>query len=371
VKITDLRTPCVLVDHPRTERNIDRMQRLADRGGMQLRPHAKTHKRPDLAALQIARGASGICCAKLGEAEVFADAGVQDIRLAYPIHPSNADRVLALLERVRLSFIVDHLEVAHAWSDAMTRAGRTADVLAKVDVGFHRCGIVPADAAAFLQRVSGMPGLRLRGVLSHAGHAYGARSEEELERIAAEEAHDLLQLAAEARASGIDVEEISVGATPTARFSAAREGLTELRPGNYVYFDRTQVLLGAASWTDCALTVLARVVSCPSPARVIFDAGSKTLTSDPARGFEDPKGHGVVFRSLEAAEPDERLIVERLSEEHATVALAGGATFQPGDLVRIVQNHACVVANMVDEVWLVDDQTVLDRMPVAARGRIQ
>src|SRR5512145_2324299 len=138
VTLTELRTPSVLIDQPRVERNIDRMQAAARARSVELRPHAKTHKSPRWAAAQIARGAVGICCAKLGEAEVFADAGVTDIRVPYPLNPVNADRVLSLSDRVHLSFIVDDLRVARGWSHALHEAGREVDVLVKVDVGFHR-----------------------------------------------------------------------------------------------------------------------------------------------------------------------------------------------------------------------------------------
>src|SRR5216110_507453 len=143
MRLADLPTPQVLIDRPRAMANITCVQQMASAAGMRLRPHAKTHKSPMVARWQIDRGAIGICCAKLGEAEVFADAGVTDIRLPYPLNPSNADRVIALLDRTHLSFIVDHPVVARQWSDSMTRAGREVDVLVKVDVGFHRCGIDP------------------------------------------------------------------------------------------------------------------------------------------------------------------------------------------------------------------------------------
>src|SRR5947207_3520491 len=153
--LADLPTPQVLIDRARAIRNIERVQDLASAAGMRLRPHAKTHKSPIVARWQIERGAVGICCAKLGEAEVFADAGVRDIRLPYPLNPSNAPRVIALMDRASISIIVDHLDVARGWSDAMMRAGRTLDVLIKVDVGFHRCGIDPTgDAPGFITRVA-------------------------------------------------------------------------------------------------------------------------------------------------------------------------------------------------------------------------
>jgi D-serine deaminase-like pyridoxal phosphate-dependent protein len=371
MKITDLRTPAVLVDVNRAKANISRMQAAANAHGKRLRPHAKTHKSPIVARWQLDAGAVGVCCAKVGEAEVFADAGIRDIRLPYPVHPSNADRVVRLLDRVQLSIITDLSETAREWSAAMVKANRTLDILIKVDVGFHRCGIDPyrPDAADFVAEVAALPGLRLKGLLSHAGHCYLAGSQEEVRAIACQEAELLEGLAERARASGADIEEISVGATPTAPFSAAIGGITELRPGNYVYFDRMQVGIGAASLTDCALTVLATVVT-KHKDRVIFDSGSKTLTSDGARGAG--AGYGAVFTSIEEpAALDEGLLIERLSEEHATVRLVHGATrLGVGDRVRILPNHSCVVSNLVDDVALVDGDTVVDRIPVAARGRI-
>ena len=160
---------------------------------------------------------------------------------------------------------------------------------------------------------------------------------------------------------------MSAGATPPARFSLQQDGFTEFRPGNYVYFDRTQVALGAATLDDCALTVMARVVSKPAADRIIFDSGSKTLTNDGARGFTPAPGFGVVLQEDGTADPN--LLIERLSEEHATVKVIGGSTsLEPGDLVRIVPNHSCVVSNLADQVWLLDGKAV-EPMPIAARGK--
>ena len=372
MKITSLRTPCVLIDQHRVERNIHRMQQAADAGGKRLRPHAKTHKSPDLALTQLARGAIGICCAKLGEAEVFADHGVADIRLPYPLNPANADRVLALLDRTHLSFIVDDLEVAQEWSRSIAAASRSVDVLVKIDVGFHRCGVDPetTDAAAFVAQVAEMPGLRLKGLLSHAGHAYGVATAAAVQEIAVREAATLTEVSERVAGMAVAIEEISVGATPTARFSAALPAITELRPGNYIYYDRMQVALGAADWDDCALTVLARVVSRPDPGRIILDSGSKTLTSDLVRGGA-VAGYGVVLQGLDDATPDDRLVIERLSEEHAIVRVTSGTTtLVPGDLVRIIPNHSCVVSNLMDEIWVVHGDEVQDAVRITARGRI-
>jgi len=371
MRLSELPTPQVLIDRQRLFANIERVQQLASAGGLRLRPHAKTHKSPAVAKWQIARGAVGICCAKVGEAEVFAAAGIDNIRLPYPVNPSNAARLVALMDRASISIIVDHLEVARGWSRAMQAAGRTLDVLVKIDVGFHRCGIDPDErtATSFIQSIASMKGLRLRGLLSHAGHGYHAVSEDELCAVAAREAEILTTLGESARRSGIAIEELSVGATPTLRFSARQRGLTELRPGNYVYFDRTQVALGAATVVDCALTVLATVVSKPAADRIILDSGSKTLTNDQARGIAKAPGLGAILNEDATAEAP-GLTIERLSEEHATVRAAGGTRLEPGDRVRVVPNHSCVVSNLVDVVRLVEGDVVVDSLPVAARGRI-
>jgi D-serine deaminase-like pyridoxal phosphate-dependent protein len=372
----DLATPAVLIEQPRVLDNIDRMQEAADRRGIRMRPHAKTHKSVVVARWQIDRGAIGICCAKLGEAEVFAAAGFTDIRVPYPLNPVNAPRVLQLLERTNLSFIVDHLDVARAWSSAMTAAGRIVDVLIKVDVGFHRCGIDPSPAAAvtFITAVASLPGLTLKGLLSHAGHAYHAASEDAMRTIAEAEVQTLHSLAGLARDEGVQIEELSAGATPSARYSLEQDRLTEYRAGNYVYFERTQVALGAATIDACALTVLATVVSKPAPDRIILDCGSKTLAADGARGFNPMPGHGSVLRSIAmrpGLRPDEDLLVERLSEEHATVrVLSGNTRLEPGDRVRVIPNHSCVVSNLFDVVWLTESDRVLGEMPIVARGLV-
>ena len=373
--LSDLPTPQVLIDRTRAMNNIARVQALASEAGVRLRPHAKTHKSPIVAKWQLDAGAIGIACAKVGEAEVFVQAGLTDIRLPYPVNPANAPRLLALMDRAAISIIVDHPEVVRGWSDAMRIAGRTLDVLVKVDVGFHRCGIDPqADPLGFIRSVASLPGLKLRGLLSHAGHAYHAASEDDLRAIAQREAETLAGIRTQAGASGIALDEISVGATPTLRFSAGQSGITELRPGNYVYFDRTQVALGAASLDDCALTVLATVVS-KHPGRIVLDCGSKTLTNDQARGISAATGYGAVLAGESdaldyAREIDETLTIERLSEEHATVRVDGATRLEPGDRVRVVPNHSCVVSNLVDLVRLVEGDRVVETIPVAARGRI-
>jgi D-serine deaminase-like pyridoxal phosphate-dependent protein len=366
------RTPYPHVSAARVRANIARMQEIAAHAGVRLRPHAKTHKSPRIARMQIEAGAVGICCAKLSEAEVFADHGITDIRLPYPISPTNADRVMALQDRLQLSLIVDDEDVAKDWSAIMTAAKRRLDVLVKVDVGTHRCGVDPTadDIVDRIGRIAGLPGLSFRGLLSHAGHAYEAGSPYELAAITEQERDIMTGLAKGLRESGVDVEEISVGSTPTAAFAPSQRGITEMRPGNYVFLDRTQVGLGSGRIDQCALFVVASVVSRPAPDRAILDCGSKTLTSDGARGFVKAPGFGLVFLSATDDTPEASIVIERLSEEHAICRIPSELPLRPGDRVRVLPNHACTVTNLTDALVFVEEDGATERVPVAARGRI-
>lgn len=366
------RTPYPVVSSSRLKANIQRMQALANQAGVRLRPHSKTHKSPAIARMQIEAGAVGICCAKLSEAEVFADAGIADIRLPYPINPMNADRVLALMDRVRLSIIVDDADVAAEWSGVMARARKVLDILVKVDVGTHRCGVNP-DAPGVVDTVAAiaaMPGLAFRGLLSHAGHGYTAESLDALAAVTKEETAIMIGLAKGLRERGVPVDEVSVGSTPTARFAPSQRGITEMRPGNYVFLDRTQVGLESGAYSDCALFIVATVVSRPAADRAILDCGSKTLTSDLGRGFAPLPGYGAVFLSSDENQPDPSILIERVSEEHAICRVPESSPLRPGDRLRVLPNHACTVANLTDRLWLADDNGGLEPLPVAARGRI-
>jgi D-serine deaminase-like pyridoxal phosphate-dependent protein len=358
--VPDLSTPAVLIDLDVLERNVARMAARARETGVKLRPHAKTHKVPEIARLQVAAGAAGISVAKTSEAEVFAAAGFDDLVVAYPVVGGDKVlRLLALAERVRLAVGVDSLEGARMLAAPFHAAGRGLDVMLKVDVGFHRAGVAPHDAPGVARSVAAVPGLRLRGVFTHAGHAYGAASREGVDEVAAAEGSTLAAVAAEL-ARDLGPLEVSVGSTPTARRAMAVPGVTECRPGNYVYHDASQVALGTCALEDCALTVIATVVSVPAAGRAVLDAGSKTLSSDPLR--PQPGGHGWVLGT--------RSRIARLSEEHGVVEVAEGDRFAVGQRVRVLPNHACVVSNLHDVVHGVRGERVEREFRVAARGRV-
>jgi D-serine deaminase-like pyridoxal phosphate-dependent protein len=360
--IDDLCTPAVVVDLDVLERNVARMAALAREAGVRLRPHAKTHKCPDIARLQRAAGAWGLSVAKVGEAEVFAEAGFDDLFVAFPVvGEDKGRRLLSLADRVRLAVGTDSVEGAGTLARPFRDARRSLDVLLKVDVGYGRVGVPPERAGEVARRVAALPGLRLRGVFTHAGHGYLAETRADVEQIARLEGQRLAAVAAELRASEIAVEEVSVGSTPTAAGAMRVSGVTECRPGNYVFHDASQVALGTCAVEDCALTIVATVVSVPAPDRAVVDAGSKTLSSDPLR--PRPGGHGRLLGRESR--------IEKLSEEHGVVAVAPGEAFHVGERVRVLPNHACVVANLHDSLVGVSGDRVETILQVAARGRVR
>jgi D-serine deaminase-like pyridoxal phosphate-dependent protein len=360
--LDDLATPEVLVDLDVLERNVARMAARSRKAGVKLRPHAKTHKSPEIGRLQRAAGAWGLSLAKVGEAEVFVLAGFDDIFVAYPVvGEDKGRRLLALSDRARLAVGVDSVEGARTLARPFREAGRSLDVVLKVDVGYGRVGVTPDRALEVGRAVAELPGLHLRGVFTHAGHAYLAETRGAVDEIARFEGERLAATATAMRAAGLPVEDVSVGSTPTAAHAMHVAGVTECRPGNYVFNDASQVALGTCVIEDCALTVVATVVSVPSPERAVVDAGSKTLSSDPLRPRAG--GYGQVLGRASR--------IESLSEEHGVVAVAEGERFRVGERVRILPNHACVVANLHDRLVGVGGGRVEAVLSVAARGRVR
>jgi D-serine deaminase-like pyridoxal phosphate-dependent protein len=357
---TELDTPVLLVDLDRLEANIERMAALARTHGVALRPHVKTHKSIAIARMQMAAGAVGLTAAKLDEAEVFANAGFEDLFVAYElVTAAKLERAIALAGRVRLSFGVDSLEGIDAAAAAAGGAGMTLRVRIEIDSGLHRCGVPAEEAVRLAHHIAARAELELEGVFTHAGHAYAAESARDLDRIGLEEAQSVLR-AAELIGS---VRLVTVGNTPTAARSIAQPGVTEARPGNYVFYDGTQVALGAAGPDDCALTVAATVISRPAPGRAVVDAGAKTLGLD--RGAH---GGGSLPHYGSLVGTDGALA--RLSEEHGVVELPPSSALRVGEAVRILPNHACAVANLADGYAVVRADRVVDWWPNDAAGAV-
>lgn len=348
--IHDIETPAVLIDVDRADRNIVRAQADADRHGLKLRPHIKTHKLPYFAKKQIAAGATGITCQKIGEAEVMAEAGLADIFLPYNILGSaKLERLRTLHDKVTLSVTADSAVTLEGLAATFTDAGHRLKVLVECDTGMGRCGVqTAAEALDLAKRIDAATGLSFGGLMTYP--AAGKAREADAWLLAARDA---------LKSAGLHCQTISSGGTPDIWRAGDTRVVTEYRPGTYIYLDRYQVAKGVGGVDDCALTVLSTVVSHPTPTRAILDAGSKALSSD-TLGLPD---HGELI-GLPGA------LVTGLSEEHGTVTLSGDATLEIGQRVRVLPDHACVVTNLFDTVHLVSGETVVDILPVAARGRL-
>src|SRR5947209_2757498 len=252
--IDDLDTPSLIVDLDRLERNIARMAAIARDGGVDLRPHAKTHKIPQIGHLQLAAGSPGLTVAKLGEAEVFADGGITDLFIAYPLWGElKWERLCRLAERAQVRVAADSYEVLEGISRTAERYGLRIPVRLEVDSGFQRCGLqTPDEVRALARRMEGLQGVQLVGLMGFGGHSYAQADAEGIRRVARAEAQQLLEIAALLRDDGFAVLELSAGSTPTAPHVARVPGITEIRPGTYVFSDRDQVALGWGPLDDCA-----------------------------------------------------------------------------------------------------------------------
>jgi D-serine deaminase-like pyridoxal phosphate-dependent protein len=361
--LSELDTPALLVDLDALEANLAEMAAVAGRAGVRLRPHTKTHKSPEIARMQLRAGAVGITCAKLGEAEVMADAGLDDLLIAYPlVGEPKLRRLGELLERARVRVSLDSVEVAEGLGRLGRQRGRDVEVLVEVDTGLHRLGRAPgAPTAELVGAVARVPGVRMAGLLTHAGHAYRARSPDELRRLAEREVLDLVETAALCRRDGIDLEEISVGSTPTARTGASVGGVTEIRPGTYALNDATMMRLGIATEATVAARVLVTVVARPTAERFVVDAGSKCLTTDNMGSVPD----WIVV----AGRPD--LHMDFLSEEHGVGHRAAGGDVRIGERLQLLPSHACATVNLFDVAYGVRGDRVERELQITGRGKVR
>jgi D-serine deaminase-like pyridoxal phosphate-dependent protein len=357
----DLETPCLLIEETRMGENLRSMQELANRNGVKLRPHVKSHKSISLAQRQMATGAIGVAVAKLSEAEVMVAGGIRDIQIANQIvGDARIARLVELNRQARVSCAIDCVENARQLSEAFISNGSRLSVLIEVDSGLNRAGVRGIDALEALYRAAlAMPGLAVLGILTHAGHVYGADSIDEVERIGVHEGGAMAEFASTLRKVGLAVETVSVGSTPTARFAAVQVGVTELRVGNYIFNDRIQIGLGCATRENCALTVLATITS-HSGTQAVIDAGSKAFTSDTG-------AHGNVRVAGYGETPDGVHQVTRLSEEHGIVPDLN-QKLALGRRIRVIPNHACPVLNLFDRAYIVDGEQVREEVRIDARG---
>jgi D-serine deaminase-like pyridoxal phosphate-dependent protein len=364
----DLETPALLLHLDVVERNVQHMSERARHLGVALRPHAKTHKCVELARLQLERGARGLTVSTLVEAEVFARAGFNDVTWAFPIDPTHIPHARRLAEATgaTLRVAVDDERTARAL------AGSGLHVWLKVDSGLHRAGVNPESPYALqvAAELGKERGLVFDGILTHSGHAYRTTSKAEAAQVAEQERSVMVGFAGRLRDAGVPVREVSVGSTPAMAAVQDLTGVTEARPGNYVFYDRTMVLIGCCEPADVGVTVLATVVSRqPGAAHFIIDAGALELSKDPGPAHLTPQAMGAVRGAPE-------LTVTTLSQEHGLIRAESAAAldgrFTVGTQVEIIPNHSCLTVPHFDEYHVIrgtgDHGREVDRWKVE-RGR--
>ena len=356
-----LETPAPLVDLDRMERNLDRLASYSSAHGLALRPHTKTHKSPLIAAEQLRRGAMGLTCATTREAEVMSEV-CDDILVAYPpVGAGRLRRLMSLPPNVRLTVALDSREAVEELARAAHAARRTVRVYVEADLGMHRVGVVsPADVVDLAQLVRARPPLEYAGLAFYPGHIREVVESQDaaLERLE----RDLEVIVRALGDADVAPPVVSGGSTPTMMRTHEVPLVTEMRPGTYVYNDRTTAEVGACAWEDCALTVLATVVSTAVPGQAVIDAGTKALGREPLRASAG-EGFGVLLDRPE-------VFVRAMSEEHGILEL-GGSSWKPrvGDQVRVIPNHVCIVVHLNDTIHGVRGETIETSWPVAARGR--
>ena len=364
MRYDELSTPALTIDLDTLERNLDRMANSCRRQKVRLRPHTKTHKTPEVARMQLERGALGLTVAKVGEAEVMAEAGLDDILIAYPIFGAEKlRRLVTLARRRRIMVALDSQAPAEELSRAASAQGSTLGVLVEFDAGFHRCGLAPGPPCVELaSKIAGMPGLSFRGLMTYFGNIRGSPEERRAGmQVVAGKVEGAL---AAFRDAGLEVEIVSGGSTPSAEFSDLVTGLTEIRPGTYVYNDLNTLYQGACRLEDCAARVVTTVVSTAVPGRAIIDAGSKALSSDLLSAGPE-SGYGYVVEAPEVP-------IIKLNEEHGYLDVTRSAhEFHVGEVLTVIPNHVCTCVNMHDEAFILRNGVVAGSWRVAARGKIR
>ena len=367
MKMHDLDTPSLVVDIDKMERNLKWGQEIADHYGVNLRPHTKTHKTPALAKRQVELGAKGITVAKLGEAEVMADAGLDDIFVANEVVGAlKLQRLVQLARRVKIAVGVDDVVQARAYSEAFQSEAAPLEVLIDIDTGDDRTGIQPgAPALELAQQIRELPGVSLRGIFAHEGHAYGADSLAEANDIFKKSQEDVLLTATMLRENGHEISVISIGATPPLLSGGeVLPGITEIRPGTYIFMDAAQANV-VGHYNDCAVTILGTVVNRPTAERVVLDTGVKALTTYVrGKGICQTQGYGRLKENLQ-------ITIDSLSDEHGVFQQPADREYVIGEKVEIIPNHVCPACNLYEVMYGIQDGRVVAEWTISARGKTQ
>ena len=363
------KTPCLLVDIDRVRRNAARISEIARNNSVRLRPHVKTHKCVEVGRLQTDGHGRAVTVSTLEEARAFARGGFADITYAVPVERGKfADAIEILRSGVKLNLLTDDAATAAALDEAAGKAGVRFDVYVKIDVGYHRVGVEPhtPEAVEIPRLISDSRNLHFAGILTHAGHSYDVQSTEEIVRIARIERDLMVEHAERLRAQSIDVPTVSIGSTPTITHVDHLEGIDEIRPGNYIFFDNFQATLGSCSFEDTALTVLTAVTHKDrTRRRLVVDAGAVALSKDRGPVELDPGcGYGRVL-DIEGNETGMR--VTTLSQEHGQIAAAESEHFDRlnvGDRLRVLANHSCLTAAQHSHYNIIENGNIVDRWEI-------
>jgi len=362
IPVRDISTPAVVIDLDVMERNLAHMADYCATHGIKLRPHTKTHKTIEAARRQLELGAIGLTVAKVGEAEVMAATGVREILVAHPIiGDEKLRRLAALASKTDIIVAVDSVTTAQSLSRIAAETGCQFGIVIEFDSGSQRCGIAPGLPAAELGRqIARLPNLKLRGLFTYFGSVWGTPAERasEIARLTS----DVSTTIEAFRAADLSTEIVSAGSTPAAELSHLVPGITEIRPGTYIYNDLNTHYQGLCSLDDCAVSVLTTVVSTAVPGHVIVDAGSKTLSSD-LLSAGPKRGYGYV------QEADATLT--KLNEEHGFLSAENLSQFSVGQVLSVIPNHVCTCINMHDEVFLAREGKIVGSWTVAARGKVR
>lgn len=362
-----METPYILIDTEIVEKNIRKMADIAKMLQVKLRPHAKTHKIPSFALQQLKEGASGITVAKIGEAELMAENGIHNIFMAYPlVGPEKINRALNLAKKISFTVGTDCLEGAKKIAEQAEQLNMQMAVMLEIDTGLRRSGASISDAVHIAREITKMPHLSLKGIFTYKGAFYQGKPSLDFQAAGREEGEMMAALAEELRRQGIPIDDVSVGSTPTAPYAGAVKGVTEIRPGTYIFHDQMQRKLGVCVPEECAARVVVTVVSISSSTdMIVIDGGSKTFATDvqPNQAPMNLSGFGSVVGYPEA-------VLERMNEEHGMVRMNGPHTLQIGDILHIIPNHICSTINLHNQVYLTDGIQI-ERYSVMARGLVQ
>jgi D-serine deaminase-like pyridoxal phosphate-dependent protein len=341
------------------------MQKKANQYGVKLRPHTKTHKMPELARLQVEAGAAGITVAKVGEAEVMAAQGLQDIFIANEIvGMAKLERIRKLRRNIRIRLGVDNAVQVDQLEEVFRNEPHPIEVLIEVETGENRSGVITDEQLIRLvSHIQGKTKVVLRGVFSHEGNSYKAKSVEDCRRICLESQERTLQAGNIARSLGADIDTVSIGSTPSLMHSEILEGITEIRPGTYIFMDVGQ---GPAisDYSRCAATVIATVISMPTGERIVLDTGAKALTMQTrSEGICATTGYGLVKNS-------DNIRLSGMFDEHGLIYDANLRNrLKVGDKLEIIPNHICPVCNLYDTAYLVSQGKVLRELAILGRGK--